>query len=45
VSDAARPRVKRRLAAILVAGYNRLLPGDELDRIADLRAILTEIRL
>ena len=43
MSDTARPRVKRRLAAILVAGYSRLLPGDELDRIADLRAILTEI--
>jgi len=43
VSDAVRPRVKRRLAAILVAGYSRLLPGDEVDRIADLRAVLTEI--
>jgi len=42
VSDAARPRIKRRLAAILVAGYSRLLPGDEVDRIADLRAVLTE---
>jgi adenylate cyclase len=43
VSDPARPRVKRRLAAILVAGYSRLLPGDEIDRITDLRAVLTEI--
>ena len=43
MSDAARPRVKRRLAAILVAGYDRLLPGDEVDRIAALRAVLTEI--
>lgn len=43
MSDAARPRVKRRLAAILVAGYSRLLPGDEVDRIGDLRAVLTEI--
>ena len=43
MSDAARPRVKRRLAAILVAGYSRLLPGDEVDRIADLRSVLTEI--
>jgi adenylate cyclase len=27
----------------LVAGYRRLLPGDEADRIAQLRAVLTEI--
>jgi len=39
----ARARVRRRLAAILVAGYHRLLPGDEADRIAQLRAVLTEI--
>jgi adenylate cyclase len=26
-----------------VAGYRRLLPGDEVDRIAELRAVLTEI--
>ena len=40
--DVARTRVRRRLAAILVAGYRRLLPGDEADRIAQLRAVLTE---
>jgi adenylate cyclase len=43
VPDVARTRVRRRLAAILVAGYRRLLPGDEVDRIAQLRAVLTEI--
>src|ERR1700726_1034442 len=43
VPDVARTRVRRRLAAILVAGYRRLLPGDEADRIAQLRAVLTEI--
>ena len=41
--DVARTRVRRRLAAILVAGYRRLLPGDEADRIAQLRGVLTEI--
>jgi len=43
VPDVARTRVRRRLAAILVAGYRRLLPGDEADRIAQLRGVLTEI--
>jgi adenylate cyclase len=43
VSDDARARVTRRLAAILVAGYRRLLPGDEIERVAELRAVLTEI--
>jgi adenylate cyclase len=43
VPDVARARVRRRLAAILVAGYHRLLPGDEADRIGQLRAVLTEI--
>ena len=41
--DLASARVRRRLAAILVAGYGRLLPGDEVDRIAGVRAVLTEI--
>ena len=36
-------RARRRHAAILVAGYNRLLPGDEADRFAGLRAFLAEI--
>lgn len=43
VSDDATARVRRRLAAILVAGYGRLLPGDGVDWIAELRTILSEI--
>jgi adenylate cyclase len=43
VSDDARARVRRRLAAILVAGYSRLFPGDEAESFAGLRAVLTEI--
>jgi adenylate cyclase len=43
VSEDSRGRVRRRLAAILVAGYSRLLPGDEADSFAGLRAVLTEI--
>jgi len=43
VSTDARERVRRRLAAILVAGYSRLFPGDEADRFTGLRAVLTEI--
>jgi adenylate cyclase len=43
VSDDTSARVTRRLAAILVAGYRRLLPGDEIERVAELRAVLTEI--
>jgi adenylate cyclase len=42
VPDAPKTRVRRRLAAILVAGLRRLLPGDEMDRIADLHRVLTE---
>jgi adenylate cyclase len=38
-----RARTRRRSAAILVAGYNRLLPGDEADQFAGLRAFLAEI--
>ncbi len=36
-------RVRRRLAAILVAGFSRLFPGDEKDNFAGLRAFLTEV--
>jgi adenylate cyclase len=36
-------RVTRRLAAILVAGYNRLLPGDEKENFAELRGLLTGV--
>jgi adenylate cyclase len=43
VSDDARGRIRRRLAAILVAGYSRLFPGDEADSFAGLKAVLTEI--
>ena len=38
-----RERVQRRLAAILVAGYSRLTPGEEVDRFAELRAVLAGI--
>jgi len=43
VSEEARARVRRRLAAILVAGYTRLFPGDEADSFAALTALLTEV--
>jgi adenylate cyclase len=43
VSEEARGRVRRRLAAILVAGLSRLFPGDEKDRFTDLRAFLTDV--
>jgi adenylate cyclase len=43
VSDDARGRVRRRLAAILVAGYSRLFPGDEAASFAELRKVLSEI--
>jgi adenylate cyclase len=43
VSDDPKGRVRRRLAAILVAGYSRLLPGDEADRFAGLTSFLTDI--
>ncbi|MBV8122271.1 MAG: adenylate/guanylate cyclase domain-containing protein, partial [Alphaproteobacteria bacterium] len=39
----SRDRVRRRLAAILVAGYSRPSSGDEADSFAGLRAVLTEI--
>ena len=43
MSEDSRGRVRRRLAAILVAGYSRQLSGDEADSFAGLRAVLTEI--
>jgi TolB-like protein/class 3 adenylate cyclase len=43
VSEEVRERVQRRLAAILVAGYSRLTPGEEVDRFAELRAVLSGI--
>ena len=36
-------RVTRRLAAILVAGYSRLLPGDEKENFGELRRLLTTV--
>src|SRR6516165_2378500 len=35
--------VQRRLAAIMVAGFNRLLPGDEKENFAELRSFLTGV--
>jgi adenylate cyclase len=43
VSEDARGRVRRRLAAILVAGLSRLVPGDEKDRFVGLRSFLLDI--
>ena len=43
VLDEATEGVTRRLAAILVAGYNRLLPGDEKENFAELRAFLARV--
>jgi adenylate cyclase len=43
VSEGVRGRGRRRLAAILVAGYGRLFPGDEKEHFAGLRSFLTEI--
>jgi adenylate cyclase len=43
VSEDGRGRVRRRLAAILVAGYSRLLPGEEADRFAGLTSFLTTV--
>jgi adenylate cyclase len=42
VSDEARKRVRRRLAAILVAGYRQLFPGDEADSFSGLRSVLRD---
>src|ERR1700730_10181725 len=43
VSEEARERVRRRLAAILVAGYSPLFRGDEADGLAGLRALVTDV--
>jgi adenylate cyclase len=43
VSEQTRGRARRRLAAILVAGYSRLFPGDEIESFAGLRAFLTTV--
>ena len=43
MSEDARAGVRRRLAAILVAGYSRLFPGEEKEHFAGLRAFLTGV--
>ncbi len=43
VSEEVRARVRRRLAAVLVAGYSPLFPGNEADGLAGLRAFVTEV--
>src|SRR5215469_11039573 len=43
VSGGTIERVTRRLAAILVVGYRRLSPGDELDRVIGLRGVFAEL--
>ena len=43
MSEDATGRVKRRLAAILFAGYRRLLPGDEAESFAGLALLRIEI--
>jgi adenylate cyclase len=43
VLDQPGERVTRRLAAILVAGYSRLRPGDEKENFAELRGLLTGV--
>jgi adenylate cyclase len=43
VSEDATGRVKRRLAAIMFAGYPRLAPGDEASSFAGLTLLRTEI--
>ena len=43
VSEEATERVRRRLAAVLVAGYSRLSPGDEADGLTGLRKFVTEV--
>jgi adenylate cyclase len=43
VPEDARGHVRRRLAAILFAGYSRLLPGEEADNFASVTRLLSEI--
>jgi adenylate cyclase len=43
VSDETRGRVRRHLAAILVAGYSLLFPGDEADGFVGLKEVLNDI--
>jgi adenylate cyclase len=43
VSGDATERVRRRLAAILVAGYSRLLPSDDAESLTGLTLLMSEI--
>jgi adenylate cyclase len=43
VSEHAKGHARRRLAAILFAGYSRLLPGDEAESFTDASLLLSEI--
>jgi adenylate cyclase len=43
VSEEATERVRRRLAAILIAGYTPLFPGDEAESLVGLREFVTEV--
>jgi adenylate cyclase len=43
VPEEAQGHVRRRLAAILFAGYSRLLPGDDADNFASVSRLLSEI--
>jgi adenylate cyclase len=43
VSEDSGTRAERRFAAILVAGYTRLFPGDEKENFAELRRFLTGV--
>ena len=43
MSEEARGRGRRRLAAILFAGLSRLFPGDEKDSFARLRAFAADV--
>ena len=41
--EEAQGHARRRLAAIVFAGYSRLLPGDEADNFAAVTRLLSEI--
>jgi adenylate cyclase len=43
VSEDRKERAERRSAAIMVGGYNRLLPGDEKENFTELRRFLTTV--
>jgi adenylate cyclase len=43
MSEDTEARARRRFAAILVAGYSRLFPGDEKENFAELRRFLTAV--